>query len=168
VQFIPGLLQIPEYARAVIALGHGDAPRAETDRRVELRMRRQQLLRRPHPPHLWALIDEAALRRPIGGAATMFAQLHHLIEVCDLPHVTIQVLSFRLGGHAAAGGPVTIVRLPGQALPDTVYLEQLATALYPDRPGDLDYYRHIMNRLATHAEPPDTTPAFLYQVLKEI
>jgi transcriptional regulator with XRE-family HTH domain len=166
VQFIPGLLQTPEYARAVIALGH--SREAQVERRVELRMRRQEILQRAQPPYLWVVIDEAALRRPIGGAAVMFAQLQHLIDLCDLPNVTIQLMPFHAAGHAAAGGPITLLRLPEPELPDVVYLEQLTSALYPDRREDIDYYRDIMNRLATQADPPTIAKATLHDILKEL
>jgi transcriptional regulator with XRE-family HTH domain len=166
VQFVPGLLQTPEYARAVIGLGH--APAAEVERRLELRMRRQEILRRPHPPYVWVVIDEAALRRPIGGAAVMYAQLRHLIDLCELAHITIQLMPFRSAGHAAAGGPVTLLRLPEPQLPDVVYLEQLTTALYPDRRDDIEYYRDILNRLATQADPPAATPATLREIIREL
>jgi transcriptional regulator with XRE-family HTH domain len=168
VQFVPGLLQIPEYARAVIELGHGDAPKEEIERRVTLRVRRQRVLRRLGPPRLWMVIDEAALRRPVGGRATMFAQLEYLIDVCDLPHVTVQVLPFRAGGHAAAGGPISALRLPAPELPEVVYLEQLTNAIYPDTAGELEYFRHILNRLAIQAEPATATPEILCRILREI
>lgn len=167
VQFVPGLLQTPDYARAVIGLGHG-ASTAEVERRLELRMRRQEILRRPHPPRLWTVIDEAALRRPIGGRAVMVAQLRHLIDMCEPAHVTIQLMPFQSAGHAAAGGPVTLLRMPEHHLPDVVYLEQLTSALYPDRREDLDHYRDILNRLATQAEPPDATPRLLRDILRDL
>lgn len=163
VQFVPGLLQAPGYARAVIELGHAE----EIERRVELRMRRQEILRRAHPPALWVVIDEAALRRPIGGAAVMSAQLRHLIDACELPHVTIQVLPFRAAGHAG-GGPITLLRGAEAGMPDIVYLEHLVTALYPDRPADLDFYRDILNRLAVRADPPAATPGTLRAILREL
>jgi transcriptional regulator with XRE-family HTH domain len=165
VQFVPGLLQTQEYARAVISLGHPDAHPEELRRRVELRMRRQEILRRPNPPNLWVVIDEAALRRPIGGSAVMRDQLRHLIDLCETPHVTIQLMPFQTAGHAAAGGPITLLRMPEPELPDVVYLEQLTSALYPDRRDDADYYRDIMNRLATQADPPARTPSTLREIL---
>lgn len=168
VQFVPGLLQTAAYARAVITLGHHHCTESELERRVDLRMRRQDILRRPHPPHVWVVIDEAALRRPIGGAAVMFAQLQHLIDLSELPHVTIQLMPFNAAGHAAAGGPITLLRMPEPEIPDVVYLEQLTSALYPERRGDLDYYRDIMNRLATQAEHPAATPAVLRRILREL
>jgi transcriptional regulator with XRE-family HTH domain len=168
VQFVPGLLQTAEYARAVIRLGHHHCPVSEVERRLALRMHRQEILRRRRPPHLWVVIDEAALRRPIGGAAVMFAQLQRIIDLSELPHVTIQLMPFHSAGHAAAGGPITLLRLPEPELPDVVYLEQLTSALYPERPGDIDYYRDVMNRLATQAERPAATPGILRRILREL
>lgn len=168
VQFIPGLLQTPGYARAVIMLGHGHAPVQEIERRLALRMRRQEILRRPRPPALWAVIDEAALRRPIGGTAVMRAQLQHLIEVCELRNVTIQLAPFRAGGHAAVGGPITLLRMSEPDVPDVVYLEQRTDAQYPDRSSEVDFYRDVLNRLVTQAEPPAATPGLLRDIIREL
>jgi hypothetical protein len=168
VQFIPGLLQTPGYARAVIMLGHGHAPAQEIERRVALRMRRQEILRRTRPPALWAVIDEAALRRPIGGTAVMRAQLRHLIEVCERRNVTIQLAPFRAGGHAAVGGPITLLRMSEPDVPDVVYLEQHTDAQYPDRSSEVDFYRDILNRLVTQAEPPAATPGLLRDIIRDL
>jgi transcriptional regulator with XRE-family HTH domain len=168
VQFIPGLLQTHDYARGVVILSHGEAPSEQIERHVELRMRRQHILYRPQTTRLWALIDEAALRRPVGGRAAMFRQLEHLIEVCELPNVTIQVLPFSMGGHAALGGPITLLRLPEPIIPEFIYLEQLNTAVYPGSAGDIDFYRHILNRLAVQAPPPKAAPAIMSELLKDL
>jgi transcriptional regulator with XRE-family HTH domain len=174
VQFVPGLLQTEDYARATIRLAHGEThDRAlggerETERRVELRRRRQQILLRPRPPQLWAVIDEAALRRPIGGIDVMLGQLEHLLDVSELPHITIQVLPFRAGGHAAAGGPVTLLRLPGEQLPDVVFLEQLDSAVYLDRPRDTDPYWDVINRLVVEAATPFESRVILERILSEL
>lgn len=167
VQFVPGLLQTEAYARAVISLGCSGDDEERIERRVELRMKRQRILHRPEPAQLWVVVDEAALRRPIGGNAVMRAQLNHLIDMCALPNVTIQVIPFSVGGHAAAGGPISILRLAERELPDVVYLEQLDSALYPDRPADIDHYRHIMNRLSIQAELASKTPDILRRILRD-
>jgi len=167
VQFVPGLLQTREYARAVVALGHPDATEAQLQRRVELRMHRQRVLYGPRPPHLWAVIDEAALRRPVGGAETMRGQLRHLIAACEMPHVTVHVMPFAAGGHAAAGGPVTLVRLPERELPDVIYLEQLIGASYPAERDDVEHYRHVIDRLVTDAAPSSSTRAILLGLLED-
>lgn len=116
---------------------------------------------------LWAVVDEAALRRPLGGPRVMRAQLKHLIEVCSLPNIALQVIPFHVGGHAAAGGPITILRFAQPDLPDVVYLEQLSGAVYLDKRDDVDNYTAVMDRLCVVAEPRIDTVAFLEQVIKE-
>ena len=167
-QFVPGLLQTPDYARAVILLGHPRESVADIDRRVALRVERQQILRRPNAPSLRAVIDEGALRRPLGGRATMRRQLEHLRAVAELPNVTVQVLPFSVGGHSAAGGPITILRFPERELPDVVYLEQMISALYLDKPSDTSQYGHVMNRLTAEAETPARTKRLLQRLRSEI
>src|ERR1051326_6474776 len=103
-QFVHGLFQTEGYSRAVTVLGHKAAPGAEIDRRVSLRMKRQDILTGQDAPRVWSVMDEAALRRPVGGPPVMRGQLQRLIEVAELPHVTVQVVPFRRGGHAGAGG----------------------------------------------------------------
>ncbi|MEE1928212.1 helix-turn-helix transcriptional regulator [Streptomyces sp. TRM 70351] len=168
VQFVPGLLQTAEYARAVTRLGHSRAPEAEIERRVSLRMRRQELLGRPHAPRLWAVIDEAALRRPLGGPAVMRDQIDHLLAVAEQPNVTLQVAPFRIGGLAAAGGPVTLLRFNEPDLPDIVYLEQLTSALYLDKRPEVETYMVVMDRLCAAAETHERTTEFLRTLRAEL
>ncbi|WP_214411665.1 helix-turn-helix domain-containing protein [Sphaerisporangium fuscum] len=167
VGFVPGLLQTEDYARAVLGVGRGVTP-AELERRVRLRMLRQRILTGPGAVKLWAVIDEAVLRRPFGGAATMRAQLDHLIRMSELPNVTIQMMPFGAGGHAAVGGPVSILRLPPAQLPDVVYLEQLGGALYPDKPAEIQQYWDVMNELCVDAERPAETVAAIRAMLKDL
>ncbi|GIJ20759.1 transcriptional regulator [Micromonospora lutea] len=168
VQFVPGLLQTPEYARAVVLLGHSTAGPEEIDRRVDLRMRRQELLARPRPPRLWAVVDEAVLRRPIGGPAVMRGQLEALLKATRTPNVRLQVIPFAAGGHAAAGGAFTILRFGDQDLPDIVYIEQLTSAIYLDKREDLDFYAVAMERLCVEAEPPERTPEILERLIADL
>jgi hypothetical protein len=165
-QFVPGLLQTRDYARAVTRLGHTDP--VEVERRVELRMRRQELLSSPEAPMLWAVIDEAALRRSLVGPEQMRAQLDHLIEMNKLPHVSLQIAPFTYGGHAAAGGPFAILRFAEPDLPDIVYLEQLTSSLYLDKRSDVDHYAAVMDRLCAQVDPPDRTEAILLAIRDEI
>jgi transcriptional regulator with XRE-family HTH domain len=166
-QLVPGLLQTPEYARTVFSLP-GRSPGQRAERQLAVRMRRQEILHRADPPHLWAVIDEAVLRRSVGSAAVMRGQIEHLLEISQLRHVNIQVLPFRAGGHAAGGGPLTLLRFAGDQLPDVVYLEQLASAVYSSSPADLAYYWDILNQLATKAEPPIASATVLDQIRKEL
>jgi hypothetical protein len=168
VQFVPGLLQTRDYARAVVLLGHGGADFGEIQRRVDVRMARQQLLTRPSAPHVWAVIDEAVLRRPIGGVEVMKAQIEALIEAAKLPNVRLQIIPFHAGGHAAAGGPFAILRFPEPELPDVVYVEQLTSAIYLDKREDVDHYAIAMERVCIDAEPPNHTPEILEKLLHEV
>jgi transcriptional regulator with XRE-family HTH domain len=167
VQFIPGLLQTEEYARAVISLGNSAAPPEEIEQRVSLRITRQKLLTRGDAPRLWAVVDEAALRRPIGGRDVMRGQIQRLIEATKLPGVILQVLPFRVGGHTAEAGAFTILRYPESDLPDVVYVEQLTSALYLDRRDDVDAYMEAMERLCVVSAPPDNTAEILSRILQE-
>jgi hypothetical protein len=168
VQFVPGLLQTADYARSVIMLGHSAASEEEVERRVKLRMTRQQLLTRPDPPQLWVVVDEGALRRPVGGPEIMRAQISALIDATKQPNVRLQVIPFRAGGHAAAGGSFSILRFPDQDLPDVVYIEQLTSALYLDKREDVDLYATAMERLCVEADRPSRTSDILGKMLKEL
>jgi hypothetical protein len=168
VQFVPGLLQTRDYARAVVLLGHGRAPVEAIERRVNLRMDRQQLLSRVNAPQLWAVVDEAVLRRPIGGRAVIRGQIAALLEATKLPNVRLQVLPFHAGGHAAAGGAFTMLRFGERDLPDVVYMEQLTSSLYLDKRDDVDYYAAAMERLCVEADPPDRSVQTLEKLLYEL
>jgi transcriptional regulator with XRE-family HTH domain len=164
-QFVPGLLQTEDCAREVIQLL--PAPADEIERRVALRMARQDVLTRPEAPEFWSVIDEAGVRRPLGSRETVRAQLRHLIEMAELPNITLQIVPFRVGGHAAVGGSFTILRFAEPDLPDIVYLEQLTSALYLDKKRDTNDYLVVMDRLCVQAESPANTTSFLNEILKE-
>ncbi|MEV6034221.1 helix-turn-helix transcriptional regulator [Nonomuraea sp. NPDC052116] len=167
-QSVHGLLQCEPYARAVIGIRHGDADPDDLDRRVAMRMRRQDLLTDSDAPILWAIMDEAVLTRPIGGRDVQRAQLEHLLAVCDLPNVTLQIVPFHIGGHAAVGGPFTLLRFDAPDLPDVVYLEHLTSAMYLDKPTDIDDYSKVMNTLTIQAAPKEATPSLLKGMLEEL
>lgn len=167
VQFAPGLLQTEDYARAVTELGHKSATAAEIDLRVALRVKRQDLLTRPNPPRVWAVMDEAVLRRPYGGAAVLRAQLERLAEAAELQHVTLQVVPFDRGGHAGASGAFSILRFQEGDLPDVVYIEQLTSALYLDQRADVEHYLEVVDQLSGEALTPDETKTFIQQAARE-
>ena len=167
-QFVHGLFQTADYARAVTMLGHATAPETDIDRRVNLRLSRQQLLTRPEPPQVWSVLDEGVLRRPVGGRAVMRAQLSHLAEVAELPNVTIQVVPFSRGGHAAAGGSFTTLRFQDPEVSDVVYIEQLTSALYLDSREDVDHYLEVVNRLSAEALTPARTLGYLNEIAREM
>ena len=166
-QFIPGLLQTDDYMREVIHGAHLDESAEEVGRRVRLRMARQTLLTREHPPRLWAVVDEAALRRPVGGREVMRGQLERLIEAAKLPNVTLQVLGFDSGAHPAMVGSFSVLRFPDQELPDVVYLEHLTSASYLNKPDEVDRYLHVMESICVRAAPPERTVELLDQILDE-
>jgi transcriptional regulator with XRE-family HTH domain len=168
VQFIPGLLQTEEYARAVVAQGAPGLDPSEMERRVAVRMGRQKLLTRDSPPRLWAIVDEAALRRPMGGRDVLAAQIERLMDAVGEPNITLQVMPFRYGGHAAEGGAFTIMRFPEADLPDMVYMEYLTGALYLDKPDEVERYAAVMERLSVAGTSPERTREILAAVLKEI
>jgi transcriptional regulator with XRE-family HTH domain len=165
-QFVPGLLQTEEYARAVISISNAHASAEEIAHRVSLRMRRQDLLTWPGAPEMWAVLDEAALRRSPGGPEVMRAQLEHLLRVTELPNVTLQIVLFDTGPHAAAGGPFSILRFPEPDLPDVVYLEQLNSAVYLDQPDDVTGYQTIMDQLCVQAETSTASRAMIGALLR--
>ena len=125
-------------------------------------------IRNPDAPRLWVVIDEAVLRRPIGGAEVLREQIKELLTLVEHPKVRLQVMPFWSGGHAAAGGAFTILRFPLDDLPDTVYVEQLTSAIYLDKQDDLDRYTAAASRLFIEAEPPDRTPEILRAALADL
>jgi transcriptional regulator with XRE-family HTH domain len=166
-QFVHGLLQTHDYARAVTTLGSKSLAPDDIERKVALRMQRQELLTGPAPPRMWAIMDEAVLRRPVGGRDVMRGQLKRLAEAGAMPHVTLQVLPFGLGGHAAAGGSFTILRFDEPDLPDVVYIEQLTSALYLEGRSDVDLYMEVMNRLSADALTPAETATYINDIIGE-
>lgn len=165
IQVLPGLLQTEAYTRAVVSAGVPNAALAEVERRVHFRIKRQEILRRADPPHFWAVIDEAVLHRPIGGAKVMREQVEHLLDLMALPNVTLQVMPFRFGGHVGEGGAFTILRFPEPELPDTVYVEHLTSAHYLDKPDHVERYAQAMERLTVDSQPPDLTRRTLHRIL---
>jgi hypothetical protein len=166
-QFLPDLLQTREVAHAVIQLGHPDATPSDIERRLALRMTRQEILVQPGALNLWVVFDEAALWR-LDQRSTMRAQIQHLIKMGELPNVRIQVIPIYFGVHVAVGGPFAIMRFSEPDLPDIVYLEQLTSALYLDKSQDVQHYLMVMDRLCVGAKSPAETIRFLSDALKEL
>lgn len=164
-QFVPGLLQTEDYARAVILLQYSNPK--EINRRVSLRIARQAILSGPDPTSLWVVLDEAVLSRPIGGSRVMRAQLMHLIEMSQQPDVTIQIMPFTVGGHSAAGGSFSVLHFGEDDLPDMVYQEQLASAQYVDKPDVVGKYREVLERLRLEAATPANSVKTLRARLRE-
>ena len=164
-QFIPGLLQTEDYAAAVIALGEFSLE--ETERLVYLRKERQRRFS-SGGLRLWAIIDEAALRRPVGGSTSLMrAQLAHLLDSSDMPGFTLQVAPLPAGAYAAPGS-FSILRFAVPELPDVVYLEQLTSAMYLDKPSDVDRYVTAMDKLSAASAPPDQSRQIIRAMLEDM
>ena len=168
-QFIPGLLQTAGYARAVMQLGHSEAPlpTAEVERLVALRIERQAVLTRAlRPLRFWAVLDESVLRRGVGEPDVLREQLEHLLEVSRRPNVTLQIIPVDKGLYAATGGAFSILRFAETELPDVVYIEHLTSAVYLDKREDLDKYVVTMDALSIAAGTPRETEALLRDIIK--
>jgi transcriptional regulator with XRE-family HTH domain len=166
-QFVPGLMQTEGYARAIASHGRASDVSPEVERLVRLRMTRQKILHRSGAPRLWAVIDESVLHRPIGGRQVMLGQLDHLLELTKDPQITLQVVPYQLSGYAAEG-PFTMLRFGEAELPDLVYIEHLAGALYLDKRDDVELYSRVFDRLTVDALTPDRTRQALTKVRAEI
>ena len=165
-QLIPGLLQTERYMRAVMRGARLPEPSEDTERRIELRLMRQTLLTQPGAPQLWAVMDEATLRRPVGGRQVIREQLERLIDATKLPNVTLQVLPLDAGAHPALVSAFSVLRFPDQELPDVVYVEHLTSALYLDRREDVDQYLHVMESICVRSAAPRKTTEILDGILR--
>ncbi|QQQ77008.1 helix-turn-helix domain-containing protein [Saccharothrix sp. 6-C] len=159
-QFVPGLLQTEAYATAIASHGRPELVTPEVRRRVSLRMQRQRILARPGAPRVWAVVDESVLYRAIGGREVLINQLDHLLSVTKDGPVTLQIVPFPWAGYAAKG-PFAMLRFGEPDLPDIVYLEHLAGALYLDKLEELEIYSRVFDRLTVDAETPDRSRQML-------
>ncbi|MEU3986275.1 helix-turn-helix transcriptional regulator [Streptomyces sp. NPDC026672] len=167
IQYVPGLLQTPAYTRAVVTRGLPTAPENEVRRRVELRTRRAELLRRPDAPQLWAIIDESVLLRVLGGPDVMREQLEHLLDMAQRPHVTLQVVPLDVTNASAPAIPVTYLRFGGLDLPDVVYLEHIRSANFLEDRDETEEYRVALDRLADEALQPRQSVELLGRIIAE-
>lgn len=167
--FVPGLLQTEEYTRGVMISGAiGQTSPDDIDRHVALRMRRQELLTSEGAPRLWFVMDETALRRPVGGPQVMRAQLDRLLETMELSHVTLQVSTFDTGPHPGTYGPFVLFRFAMPELPDMVYSEYLTGAVYLDDRSEVATHLEVMDRMAAQAATAQRTKEILRDLRKEL
>jgi len=166
-QFMPGLLQTEEYARAVVTHGHPRAAGETIDSMVDLRMRRQKILGGQHPPRLWMVVDESVLHRSLGSVAMLKKQIDKLLELTELSHVSLQVIPFAKSGYVAEGA-FSILRFAETELPDIAYIEHLTGALYLERPDEIEVYGRAFDRLVVDAETPRGSRQFLEKIRADL
>lgn len=158
---MPGLLQTEAYARAMFQGGASRFSDEEITRRVEVRVQRQAMLTRDDPPKVWIVMDEAVIRRQVGGHATLKDQLDHIAEVATLPHVDIQMLPFAVGAHPGTPGSFIVLRFAEPADPPVVYIETMAGDLYPESQDDIGGAILAFDRLRAMALSPDDSIALI-------
>ncbi|MFJ6212508.1 helix-turn-helix domain-containing protein [Streptomyces sp. NPDC092296] len=166
--FVPGLLQTPEYAQAVVMGIQPDTDLEAVQRRVEVRMQRQQRLRGADPlENFWAVVDEAALRRVVGSREVMAAQLAHLADVCEEPHVNLQVIPFEKGAHPGMTGAFSILEFPESADTAVVYLEGVTSDLYLEKEADVHRYTGLYDHLMAAALSVTDTRSLIARYARE-
>lgn len=167
-ELVPGLLQTVDYARAVHRAADTEGSSQEIERRLEIRMARQELLTRPASPRFWAVMNEAVIRRVVGGQGLMRLQLERLAEAAELPNVTLQILPFGAGAHAAMLSSFHVLEFPERVDPDVVYLENMTGALYLEKPAEVDRYILAFDHLKAKALDPDESVTLIARVAKEL
>jgi len=167
IQLIPGLLQTPEYARALIEAHRPEVTPEGIEAMITARIERQSVLTKPNPLQLWAIIDEAAITRLVGGSQIMRAQLAHLEKMGHLPNVTVQVLTAEAGAHASMGTSFALLEFPEPADPDVVYLEDLTSSAYLENERDIQRYNLVFDHLRSTALPDSASTAWITQAAED-
>ncbi|MDW5325351.1 helix-turn-helix transcriptional regulator [Plantactinospora sp. WMMB334] len=165
---IPGLMQTEGYTRAILQGGVARLTEEEIERRVEVRMRRQSLLHRDDPPALWVVLDEAAIRRQVGGPQTMAEQMQRLATIANLPHVDVQVIPFGTGAHPGTPGSFVVLGFADPADRDVVYIETMAGDLYPEGDADVQAAVQAFDRLRAMALSPNDSASLIQDAVKEL
>jgi transcriptional regulator with XRE-family HTH domain len=166
--FIPGLLQTPDYGRAMV---HGvlpNATQAEIDERVEARAERQKLLDGDQPLELWAVIDEAAIRRVVGGRSVMAAQLEHVVTMMQRPNITVQVITFDSGAHPGMPGAFVHMEFRDELDPDLVYVDTLAGDIFLETDDDIRRYRSMFDHLRAGALSPNDSARLITTISADL
>jgi transcriptional regulator with XRE-family HTH domain len=167
-QVVPGLLQTRQYAEALIAGALPESGVTDIEKRVSVRLRRQERIRdAEHPLRLWAVIDEAALRRRVGDQQLMREQLEHLVELSHQPHVTVQVLPFDMGAHPGINGQYAILEFPDASDSSVVYIEGVTSDLYLEKANDVQKYSVMYEHLRAQALNVEQTRQFIETIAKD-
>jgi transcriptional regulator with XRE-family HTH domain len=165
---VPGLLQTEDYARALISGGPMEYGPEEVERRVEVRMTRQQVLSAEDSPQLWAILDEAVIHRVVGGPDVMGAQLQRLIETGERGRTTIQVVPYGAGPHPGLAGSFVVLGFQQASEPDVVYLETVGGNVYVDRPEEVQIFATAFDHLRAAALSPSDTRAMLHAAARDL
>ena len=168
ISVVHGLLQTADYARAVIRETFPRYTAEQIDRLVDLRMARQGRLDDDPPLELWAILDEAVIRRTVGGAAVMRRQLTHLLAEAGRPGVTLQVLPFSSGAHAAHGGPFSILEFPDRSDSEVVYVESVAGIIYLEKDKEVRVRAESFDRLRAAALSPSASADLIAQGARDL
>lgn len=167
-QVVPGLLQTRQYAEALITGALPESAPADVEKRVQVRLRRQErIAAAENPLRLWAVLDEAALRREVGNKQVMIGQLDGLIEMSQLPHVTVQVIPFAMGAHPGVSGQYAILEFPDAADSSVVYIEGVTSDLYLEKAQDVQKYSVMYEHLRAQALNADQSREFISNVAKD-
>ncbi|GGO74380.1 helix-turn-helix domain-containing protein [Nonomuraea cavernae] len=162
-EYVPGLFQTEEYARAVMGAEPTLAPDEELTQSLSIRMKRQELLTSATPPEMWMVLNEAVIRREVGGKDVMRRQLLHLLELSQQNPINIQVLAFDSGAHPAMNGGFSILKFPKPSDPDVVYVEYWRGSIYLEAPNDVNAYNRMFDHLRARALGPDATRRLIEQ-----
>ncbi|MFI6940412.1 helix-turn-helix domain-containing protein [Streptomyces sp. NPDC050418] len=167
-QVVPGLLQTRGYAEALITGALPETQPTDIDKRVQVRVRRQERIQAAENPlRLWTVLDEAALRRMVGNKQLMIEQLEHLVEMSQLPHVTVQVIPFEMGAHPGVNGQYAILEFPDTADSSVVYIEGVTSDLYLEKANDVHKYSVMYEHLRAQALNVEQTRQFITEIAKE-
>ena len=167
-ELVHGLLQTPDYYRAFLRAAPAAADEDEAERKIEVRMARQERLTGDDPPDYWAVLNEAVIRRVVGGADVMHKQLDHIAEMAKLPHVNVQVLPFGAGVHPAMDGSFEILGFPEPTDPSVVYLENQAGSLYLEEEAEIDRYERMFSHLIAKALDPEESRRMIARVPRDL
>jgi transcriptional regulator with XRE-family HTH domain len=167
-ELVPGLLQTPEYYRAFLQTAPAVGTEEEISRKIEVRVARQDRLTGDDPAEYWAVLNEAVVRRAVGGTEVMHGQLDHIAELADLPHVNVQVLPFTAGAHPAMDGAFSIMGFPEAADPDVVYLENQAGSLYLEEAAEFDRYARMFSHLIAKALDPEESRRLITRIAADL
>jgi transcriptional regulator with XRE-family HTH domain len=166
-QVVPGLLQTKLYAESLIAGALPETAQGDIDKRVQVRMRRQDRIQAAENPlRLWTVLDEAALRRVVGNRVVMRDQLDHLVEQSHLPHVTVQVIPFEMGAHPGLNGQYAILEFPDTTDSSVVYIEGVTSDLYLEKTNDVQRYSVMYEHLRAQALNVEQSRQFIANIAK--